>query len=69
MKMFKNLASHKSTWAEIYVSPVFPINDIKNKIFNTHWGILYPSQINVLNLTVNFSDANKDHKVFVIGGY
>lgn len=28
-----------------------------------------PSQINVLNLTVNFSEANKDPKVFVIGGY
>lgn len=28
-----------------------------------------PSQINVLNLTVNFSEANKNPKVFLIGGY
>lgn len=44
-----------------------PINDIKNKII--HIGdFSTPSQINVLSLTVNFSEANKDHKVFVIGG-
>ena len=28
-----------------------------------------PSQVYILNLIVNSSDANKDRKVFVIGGY
>lgn len=27
------------------------------------------SRMNILNLTVNSSEANKDHKVFVIAGY
>lgn len=27
------------------------------------------SQIDVLNLTGDFSEANEDHKVFIIGGY
>lgn len=28
-----------------------------------------PSQVYILNLIVNSSDANKDRKAFVIGGY
>lgn len=31
-------------------------------------GFSTPSQMNVLNLILNSSEANKDHKVFVIGG-
>lgn len=39
---------------------------IKYPIHNGGFSI--PSQINVLNLILNFSEANKDHKMSVIGG-
>lgn len=45
------------------------LNHIKNKLSITYEDFSTPSQMNVSNLTVNSSDANKDHRVFVIGGY
>ena len=42
---------------------------LKNKMSITGGDYSIPSQVYILNLIVNSSDANKDRKAFVIGGY
>ena len=64
-----NLASHKSKGAEVFSFQCLHLNHIKNKMSITGGDYSIPSQVDILNLIVNSSDANKDRKAFVIGGY